>query len=325
MAFLFPERRSVARGSPGSLLRTVRRYCGGNSSRREVSMKGWPLAASGLLAAMLAGMPGAALACACGCAIFDVGTSTLLPAGPGGTLFLEWDYLDQNRNWSGDSSAPKADNDDKNIRTNFTLLGGQYMFNDSWGVMAEVPYTERHFVTADSGSPETFNHGALGDVRLMGVYSGFSPDMSTGVIAGVKLPTGDNTFKHFDPDVEIGSGSTDLLLGAYHTGTLDAAGDFQWFAQALWQHETPPPPGVPPAGEGKGGRPAPPLPPIGISAPALPWLRCCRWWPPTAAATAASAISATPATRVCWCRPAWRSAPPIGSSMPMSKCRSTST
>lgn len=200
-------------------------------------MKGWPLAASGLLAAMLAGMPGAALACACGCAIFDVGTSTLLPAGPGGTLFLEWDYLDQNRNWSGDSSAPKADNDDKNIRTNFTLLGGQYMFNDSWGVMAEVPYTERHFVTADSGSPETFNHGALGDVRLMGVYSGFSPDMSTGVIAGVKLPTGDNTFKHFDPDVEIGSGSTDLLLGAYHTGTLDAAGDFQWFAQAMWQHE----------------------------------------------------------------------------------------
>jgi hypothetical protein len=200
-------------------------------------MKGWPRAASALLAAMLAGMPGAALACACGCAIFDVGTSTLLPSGPGGTLFLEWDYLDQNRNWSGDSSAPEADNEDKNIRSNFTLLGGQYMFNDSWGVMAEVPYTERHFVTADSGSPETFDHGALGDIRLMGVYSGFSPDMSTGIIAGVKLPTGDNTFKNFDPDVEIGSGSTDLLLGAYHTGTLDAAGDFQWFAQAMWQHE----------------------------------------------------------------------------------------
>jgi hypothetical protein len=200
-------------------------------------MQVWPRAASGLLAAMLAGMPGAALACACGCAIFDVGTSTLLPAGPGGTLFLEWDYLDQNRNWSGDSTAPKAANDDKNIRSNFYLLGGQYMFNDSWGVMAEVPYTERHFVTADSGSPETFDHGALGDVRLMGVYSGFSPDMSTGVIAGVKLPTGDNTFRNFDPDVEIGSGSTDLLLGAYHTGTFDTAGDFQWFAQVMWQHE----------------------------------------------------------------------------------------
>lgn len=180
--------------------------------------------------------PSAALACACGCAIFDVGTSTLLPSGPGGTFFLEWDYLDQTKNWHGSSSAPAADNDDKNIRTNFYLAGGQYMFNESWGVMAEVPYTDRHFVTADSGAPETFNHSALGDVRLMGVYSGFSSDMSTGVIFGVKLPTGDSTFKGFDPDVEIGSGSTDILLGGYHTGQIDFAGDFQWFAQGLWQH-----------------------------------------------------------------------------------------
>ena len=193
--------------------------------------------ASGLLAAALAAMPGAALACACGCAIFDVGTSTLLPAGPGGTLFLEWDYLDQTRNWSGDSGAPRSHNSDKDIRTDFYLAGGQYMFSDSWGVMAEVPYAARHFVTADSGTPETFDHAALGDVRLMGVYSGFAPDMSTGIIAGIKLPTGDHTFTHFDPDVEIGSGSTDILLGVYHTGALDAAGDFQWFAQALWQHE----------------------------------------------------------------------------------------
>lgn len=181
-------------------------------------------------------IPSFALACACGCAVFDVGTSSLLPSGPGGTVFLEWDYLNQTKNWHGSSRAPAANNDDKNIRTNFYLAGGQYMFNASWGVMAEVPYTERHFVTADSGAPETFNHSSLGDVRLMGVYSGFSPDMSTGVIFGVKLPTGDSTYKNFDPDVEIGSGSTDVLLGAYHTGSIDVAGDFQWFVQGLWQH-----------------------------------------------------------------------------------------
>jgi hypothetical protein len=181
-------------------------------------------------------LPSAALACACGCAVFDVGTSTLLPSGPGGTLFFEYDFLDQTQNWSGSSKAPKANNDDKDIRTNFYLAGGQYMFNESWGVMAEVPYTDRHFVTAESGSPETFNHSALGDVRLMGAYSRFSPDMSTGVIFGVKLPTGDSTDKNFDPDVEIGSGSTDILLGAYHTGAIDIVGDFQWFVQGLWQH-----------------------------------------------------------------------------------------
>lgn len=182
-------------------------------------------------------VPSFALACACGCAIFDVGTSTLLPAGPGGTVFFEWDYLDQTQNWHGSSRAPAANNDDKDIRSNFYLAGGQYMFNDSWGAMVEVPYTDRHFVTADSGAPETFNHAAMGDIRLMGVYSGFSPDMSSGIIFGVKLPTGDSTFRGFDADVQIGSGSTDLLLGAYHTGSFDVTGDFQWFAQAVWQHE----------------------------------------------------------------------------------------
>ncbi|MEI9928993.1 MAG: hypothetical protein WDM89_00125 [Rhizomicrobium sp.] len=46
--------------------------------------------------------------------------------------------------------------------------------------------------------------------------------MSTGIIAGLKLPTGDSTYPNFDSDVEIGSGSTDLLLGAYHTGPVSS-------------------------------------------------------------------------------------------------------
>ena len=192
---------------------------------------------SGFVLCGILAMPVPALACACGCAVFDVGTSSLLPTGPGGTAFLEYDYLDQTKNWSGDSRSPAADNDDKNIRSNFYLAGGQYMFNDEWGVMAEVPYTERHFVTqVDPVTIGTFDHGSLGDIRLMGVYSGFSPDMSTGVIFGVKLPTGDFKYPNFDRDTEIGSGSTDFLLGGYHSGQIDAAGDFVWYAQALWQH-----------------------------------------------------------------------------------------
>ena len=136
-------------------------------------------------------------------------------------MFLQYDFLNQTTNWSGGSSAPGANNDDKKIRSDFMLLGGQYMFNNDWGVMAELPVTHRGFLTADSGTPEEFDHTALGDVRLMVNYSGFSSDMSTGVIAGVKLPTGDYTYPNFDPDVEIGSGSTDILLGAYHSGTAE--------------------------------------------------------------------------------------------------------
>lgn len=189
-----------------------------------------------LMSGLLAMAPVAASACACGCAVFDVGTSSLLPNGPGLTVFGEYDFLNQTKNWSGTSSAPASANTDKNIRSNFFLAGGQYMFNDSWGVMAEVPYTDRTFATTDSGSLEKFDHDSLGDVRLMGVYSGFSPDMSTGITFGVKLPTGDHTYPNFDSDVEIGSGSTDIMLGGYHSGQIDFTGDFVWYAQALWQH-----------------------------------------------------------------------------------------
>ena len=153
-------------------------------------------------------------------------------------MFFEYDYLDQNMNWSGTSRAPAANNDDKEIRTDFFLAGGQYMFNFDWGVMAEIPYTDRYFRTQiDPVTIGTFEHAALGDIRLMGVYSGFSPDMSTGIIFGVKLPTGDHTYPNFDPDTEIGSGSTDALLGAFHTGALTTNQSFSYFAQILWQHE----------------------------------------------------------------------------------------
>jgi len=190
-----------------------------------------------LAALALLVLPSAAQACACGCAIFDVGTSSLLPNGPGATVFLEYDFLNQTTNWSGGSAAPGANNDDKKIRSDFFVAGAQYMFNNDWGVMAEVPVTHRGFLTADSGTPEEFDHTAFGDVRLMVNYTGISSDMSSGLIAGVKLPTGDSTYANFDSDVEIGSGSTDILLGAYHTGAITATGDWNYYSQIMWQHE----------------------------------------------------------------------------------------
>jgi hypothetical protein len=199
------------------------------------SFERWHAAAVlALLATVL--MPADAYACACGCAVFDVGTSSLLPSGPGGTVFMEYDFLDQTTNRDGNKTAPAADNTDKEIRSNFLVAGGQYMFNASWGVMAEIPYTDRYFRTSDPGDPGAFSHGALGDIRLMGVYSGFSADMSTGIVFGVKLPTGDHTYPNFDADVEIGSGSTDLLIGGYHSGSLTSDRAFSYYTQVLYQH-----------------------------------------------------------------------------------------
>ena len=192
--------------------------------------------AIGALGLIACAAPGFAAACACGCGVFDVATSEMFPTTSGGMVFLEQDFMDQNQNWSGTSAAPADANSDKRIRTNFWTLGGQYLFDRTWGVEVEVPYWERLFrTTTDSGAVVDFTHAALGDVRLKAVYTGLSTDLSTGLIVGVKLPTGDSTYPNFDADTEIGSGSTDLLLGAYHLGPLTADNRFSWFASAQWQ------------------------------------------------------------------------------------------
>ena len=43
--------------------------------------------------------------------------------------------------------APSANNGDKDIRTDFTTYGFQYLFNRSWGVQVEAPYMFRDFKT----------------------------------------------------------------------------------------------------------------------------------------------------------------------------------
>jgi hypothetical protein len=190
----------------------------------------------GLLAGVL--VPGAAWACACGCGVFDVATSSMFPEGAGGMAFLNYDYQDQNQNWSGNSSAPASNNGDKEIETDFLTLGLQYMFDRSWGVQAELPYWVRTFHT-DVNYPNppanvvgrTWN--GLGDIRLKAIYTGFSEDLSSGLTFGLKLPTGsDNRFADVvDRDSQISSGSTDVLLGGFFRHQLTHDNSFSWFAQ----------------------------------------------------------------------------------------------
>jgi hypothetical protein len=186
-----------------------------------------------------ASVPGFALACACGCGVFDVGTAAMIQTHPGLMVYVEDDYQDQNQNWVGSRAAPAASNTDKEIETNFGGVGFDYNFNRDWGMSVKVPYWFRTFRT-DIGAPGTpdvvpFNHSALGDIRVLGTYTGFSPDMSTGLSVGVKLPTGDWTYPNFDRDTSIGTGTTDLLLGGYHLGTISVENHLKWFVEALFQ------------------------------------------------------------------------------------------
>jgi hypothetical protein len=185
-----------------------------------------------VLAAALS--PAAAFACACGCGVFDVGTSAMLPTKPGGLAFLEYDFMDQKQDWGQGRKSPAESNDDKRLQSDFITAGVHEMFNRSWGVMAELPYEHRYFNTADDdGSVGGFKHSAVGDIRVRGVYSGFSADMSGGLTFGLKLPTGDYGYPGLDRDTSIGSGSTDLLLGAYKMGRLGAS-PWAWYANGRW-------------------------------------------------------------------------------------------
>jgi len=172
-------------------------------------------------------------ACACGCGVFDVGTSSMFSKGQGTTIYEEYDFQDQTKDWNKSSKGSLDNNPDKQIRTSFINTGIQHMFNRSWGVDVELPYEHRYFKTTDDGSGDiiNFTHSAVGDIRIRGIYTGFSPDMSTGVTFGLKLPTGDYTYANFDRDTEIGSGSTDALIGAYHRGALTSDNSFSYFVQ----------------------------------------------------------------------------------------------
>jgi len=172
-------------------------------------------------------------ACACGCGIFDVGTNSMFATGQGGMAFFEYNFLDQNQNHSRSNTAPSGDNNDREIKTSFIKAGAQYMFNRAWGAQIEVPYWSRNFKTtdADGVSVDSYDHASLGDIQLNGIYTGASDDMSTGFTFGLKLPTGDSTYANFDPDTEIGSGSTSLLLGIYHLGKITDDNLWNWFGQ----------------------------------------------------------------------------------------------
>jgi len=157
----------------------------------------------------------------------------MFPDGAGGMAFLQYDYQDQNRNWSGSSPAPATNNGDKEITTQFATLGFQYLFNQLWGVNAEIPYDFRYFKTADNGNIVSHSWSQFGDLRMKGIYTGFFADQSLGVTFGLKLPTGSHTIDPalVDRDTQIGTGSTDILLGGFYHGSLANNNNWGWFAQ----------------------------------------------------------------------------------------------
>lgn len=176
-----------------------------------------------------------ALACAGGCGVLNVGTSSLIPSSAGGIAFLQYDLMNQTRNWSGENKSG-GHNHDKRIDTQTITAGAQYMFNRSWGAAIRVPYVTRLVDNLPHhGDMTHIRHSDIGDIRLNAIYTGLFDDMSTGITFGLKLPTGQTNAKNFSRNTQIGTGSTDTILGAYHMGSFGQDGKAGYFMQASWE------------------------------------------------------------------------------------------
>jgi hypothetical protein len=180
-------------------------------------------------------------ACACGCSVFDVGGLDMpQEQESGGRFFFEYWSQDQKQNYIGSSKAPADLNKDKDLKTQWYNIGATYNFNRDWGVMVRVGMAANRALATETdfmfpGQVQTFNAKSFGDLEIMGVYTGFFPDMSTGLIFGLKLPTAAWDVQGLDRDNQIGSGSTDLILGAFHRGLLSGDNAWQYFSTFVWR------------------------------------------------------------------------------------------
>ncbi len=197
-----------------------------------------------------------AYACAaCGCTLSSDWDTQGNTTKPGFTADVSYSTLNQNQQRYGTGSA-------SNALINNQLAAGQeveaftktqtvtaaLIYNDeTWGVTTQIPYVDRTHGTYGTTAPlassySTSSDSGIGDVKVIGRYNGFSETRASGIIAGFKLPTG-STNANFnvgtsagqplDAGLQIGTGSTDVILGAYTSGTIDSYG---WFAQGTVQH-----------------------------------------------------------------------------------------
>ena len=208
-----------------------------------------------LVAAALAaiGSTPAALACSsCGCTLSsDWSSQGIAPSGDGFRFDFRFDYFNQDQLRSGTKSVNRNSLEVPNeqeiqqttINRNYAL-GFDYSPNRDWGVNIQVPYYNRYHTTIAEGDTEisTSHTESFGDVRLVGRYLGFTEDKSIGVQLGVKLATGsfNNNFiagpqegEPLDRGLQPGTGTTDLLVGAFSFGALSRNWDY--FAQGMLQ------------------------------------------------------------------------------------------
>jgi hypothetical protein len=190
----------------------------------------------------------------CGTAYCSVNTAwEALGAAPkpGWTFDVRYEYLKQDTLRTGSAKTVAAGvpgtHDEISTLNRNVNASLDYAWNARWGVSLQMPYLQRehnhiHNDPLNGAESEAWDISALGDARVLGVYQ-YAHSLQQGTAAGLrfglKLPTGSTDERNAagelaERTLQPGTGTTDLILGAYRHGFW-AQGNAAWFAQAQLQ------------------------------------------------------------------------------------------
>ena len=206
-------------------------------------------------------------ACAsCGCTLSADWENLSLSRSSGLKIDLRYDYLNQNelRSGTGTISAAAASQIvhqgepqevERYTRNQYLTATIDYSATPAWGIDLQIPYVFRNHSTlgtASNGSIPGAGGGQydsdtsnLGDLKLISRFQGFNARHNFGLLFGLKFPTGSHTETGTSTDptapdpvpidrgLQPGTGSTDIIAGAYYTDALDKNWDY--FLQGLYQ------------------------------------------------------------------------------------------
>lgn len=207
------------------------------------------------LALALAVPAKAVFACAaCGCLLSKDWIGQDIKTQPGYAVSISYDFINQNQFRQGKSNLSLAGADailnggangtgnevETQTATRITTLGFDYN-SETWGIGVQLPFIDRYHTTFPTGpaNPANYSNSTdMGDLRVVGKYTGFSPERTSGLLFGVKLATGADNVSFadgsaLDAALQPGTGSTDIILGAFAMGQYEKLG---WFTQATVQH-----------------------------------------------------------------------------------------
>lgn len=171
----------------------------------------------------------------------------------GSTFDLRYEYVDQDQPRSGSDkvSVGEIPSHHDEVRTvNRNLIATySHSFSNGFGVSVVAPVVDRDHAHIHNHHgekiPGQWDFTELGDMRLVGRYQlptvgDAAKPSTTGVTFGLKLPTGRTHMANSDGDeaertLQPGSGTTDLVLGAYYHQKLPQQNS-SWFVQTQYQH-----------------------------------------------------------------------------------------